>query len=146
MNQYAKEIFEALPKDGSKITGGDLRAKISLSRSQYDEGKAWLKEHGLITLGRGRGGSVALIKGAELPEEPKKLSKAEVMKFAREEKEEKSRMHKRHREIHDAAMKLAEENFSDAEKIYVQVWNPDIGECYVYPFYDGTAQAYRALV
>src|SRR5688572_7094827 len=101
MNEASLELLEALPEDGSKITGGDLREKIDLKRSDFDAAKKELKELGLITLGRGRGGSVSRVVGAEIPEAPKKLSKAEVAEIARQAREEKTRAHKRRIELEE---------------------------------------------
>ena len=86
----------------------------------------------MIEVGRGRGGTIARIVGAEAPPEAKKLTKAEIMQIARDERESKSRIQRERDNIANKAEKEARKEFPDASEITIQVWNIDIGMCYAY--------------
>ena len=83
-------VFEALPADGSKISGGKLKDITGLNTTQVQDAKAELKEAGLIVLGRGRGGTLSRVEGATV-ERPVKKTKEEALEIAREEKSAKSK-------------------------------------------------------
>lgn len=132
MDDNAQKILDVLPEDGSKISGGQVLDKVDLSKSEFKKGKEWLRDNGMVELGRGRGGTISRIVGAVAPPEPKKLSKAEVMKIAREERQSKSRIRKQRDRLAEKALKEAEKEFPDATEITIQVWNVDLGMCYAY--------------
>jgi hypothetical protein len=126
LNDNAQKILDALPEDGNKISGGVLRDSISMGRKDYDEGKAYLREHGLVSVGRGRGGTICRIIGVALPTEPRKRTKAEIAEFAREAKEAKSAANKKTRERIELITKdVAEELDIDKDRITVTFYGAD---------------------
>lgn len=90
LSDNAKELFDELPEDGTAISGGNLKFALEISDSEFRQAKAELKEAGLVRFGRGRGGSVARLEGAEVVEIPTPTPE-ERMAVAREVKVAKSR-------------------------------------------------------
>jgi hypothetical protein len=109
ISDNAKVIFELLPDDGTALTGAQILDQIEIGPESFKKAKYELKEAGCVTLGRGRGGSVTRIPGATLPEAAPKLSKAQRMELAREEKAAKSKEQKRI----DAARDLAQKEMAE---------------------------------
>lgn len=94
ISDNAKIIFDLLPDDGEALTGNQIKEQIEFGAESFKNAKKELKEAGCVTLGRGRGGSVKKIVGAELPKAAPKLSRSELMAAAREEKVAKSKQQK----------------------------------------------------
>lgn len=134
MDENAQKLLDALPEDGSKVSGGTILNQLDLSKGEYKKAKAILNEAGMVSLGRGRGGTISRIVGAEPPPEAKKLTRAEVMEIAREEKQALSRDQKMRNQIREAAKKAALKKYPDANIDIdkdIQVWNVDLGKCFV---------------
>lgn len=113
MNPEAQKVFEYLEGKG-KVSGGTVKADLDLKDSEWRKVKDELKEAGVVTTGRGRGGTITRIDGAEPPAEAtKKLSKTEIMAAAREEKVAKSKVMKFHQEIKEYGEKIAAEKFPE---------------------------------
>jgi uncharacterized protein YicC (UPF0701 family) len=145
LEDVSEEVLEYVKSVG-KTSGGKVQAALKISEGAYKQAKEKLNRQGLVRLGRGRGGTIEAIDGAVAPPEPKKLSQAEVMEIAREEKASKSRLEKEIAAITKKALEVAEKEHPEADKIDVQVWNIDLGEVYVYPWYGKSAQTYRVFV
>ncbi len=128
----AKKILEILPDDGSKVSGGHIRQTLGLSKPDFMAAKQELKGAGMVTLGRGRGGSLSLIIGAEPPQENRKLSKAEVMAAAREVKESNNKEQKVTNHIREVAEHKAKMEFPAAKNIVITM-----NDHYVYFEIDG---------
>ena len=60
MIEAAERIFELLPKNGLRLSGSQVKATLDLSDEEYKEAKAELKANGLVILGRGRSGTIAV--------------------------------------------------------------------------------------
>lgn len=118
MDKIAEKVLEYLKTSG-KTSGGVVKDKLGLRDSEYRAAKKVLKEANLVTLGRGRGGTIEAIDGAEPPPEPRKLSKAEIMEGARAEKEAKSKSQKHHDFIKKTGEAVAKKEFPDSE---TEVW------------------------
>ncbi len=125
MNDIAEKIFEYLPEDGSKVSGGQIKKDLEISAKDFKAAKSFLKGKGVVEVGRGRGGTISRI-ASEIPEE-KKLSKAEIMAMAREEKEAKSKAAKRAKRIRAEALSRHSDTFPDASDII-----PTLSDHYVY--------------
>lgn len=115
MNEITARVFNYLKDSGLdvKLSGGTVKDALGLKDSEYRAAKSELKEAGVVTLGRGRGGTISLVEDAEPPAEPKKLSKAEIMAGAREEKEAKGKQEKFHARVFEYGRKVAEDKFPD---------------------------------
>lgn len=134
MDENAEKVLACLPEDGSSISGGQVLDQFDISKSEFKKGKKWLRENGMVTVGRGRGGTISRVVGAEPPPEAKKLTRAEVMEIAREEKQAISRDQKMRNQIREVAKKAAEEKYPGAAidvNRDIQVWNVDLGRCFV---------------
>lgn len=129
-----------------KTSGGKVQYELSISEGAYKQAKDKLKGQGLVGTGRGRGGTIWAIDGAEPPPEPKKITKEERIAFAREEKEAKRGLAKQIANLEQAAREIAEAEHPDADKIEVQVWNVDQGRVFVYPWYGKSAQTHEVYV
>jgi hypothetical protein len=140
MTDDAEKIL-AFVKENGKCSGGTIKDALSLKDSEYRKAKDELSTAGVVTLGRGRGGTMEAIDGATPPPEPKKLSKAEIMAGAREEKEAKSKVQKFHQKIKEYGRQVADKNFPD-NKTEVHIIKADInnlwGEFHIWVWgYDG---------
>ena len=134
MDEYAEKVLACLPEDGTSISGGQILDQFNISKSEYNKGKKWLRDNGMVKVGRGRGGTISRIVGAEPPPEPKKLTRAEVMEIAREEKQAQSRDQKLRNQMREAAKKAAKKKYPSAEIDIdkdIQVFNIDLGKCFV---------------
>ena len=131
MEEYSEKLLAILPEDGTKISGGVAKEACGLKRSDYDAAKKELKELGLITLGRGRGGTLSAIVGAERPVEAPKLSPAEKRALAFEEKKELTKAQKERQTVRDMAEEKAAELYPDAEEIQVTVADVDMGKAWI---------------
>ena len=100
----AKKLFEALPPSGNKVGGITLQRELEISKTEYRKARAELQEQNLVIVGRGRGGSLARIEGAE-PEE--KATQGQALEYAREAKRAKSREQRELDEQVDIAYKWA---------------------------------------
>jgi hypothetical protein len=58
LSPEAQQVLDALPQTGA-ISGGHLRARISIDEDEFKQAKKELRNAGLVILGRGRGGSIA---------------------------------------------------------------------------------------
>lgn len=75
MNEIAKQILELLPNDGSTLSGSQIKATLALRDLEYKAAKQELKDEGIIILGRGRSGTMALaVPGTGSDKETKILS------------------------------------------------------------------------
>jgi hypothetical protein len=145
LEDVSDQVLEHVKSVG-KTSGGKVQSELDISEGAYKQAKDKLKAQGLVTLGRGRGGTIEAIDGAVAPPERKKLSKAEVMEIAREEKEEKRQSKKIVREMREKALEIAEREHPDADKIEIQVWNVNEGRVFVYPWYGKSADTYEVYV
>lgn len=130
VSDNARKLFKALPAEG-KVGGITIREKVGLSMGEFRIAKVELKNAGLIELGKGRGGSLGRVEGAELPPEPKKADPVKRMAHAREAKQELSRAQRERDELREAAIKWGWKNYPEADDIqagfydgswYVEVW------------------------
>ncbi len=125
MTEDALKILELLPEDGSKITGGEILEQIEIGPQSFKNAKRELADLGLVILGRGRGGSVSKVVGAELPVEEPKMSKGEIIALAREAKASKSRESKKTAAIRQyLTTKISKEYDVEEEKVKV-FYGPD---------------------
>jgi hypothetical protein len=122
MNENAQKLFDYLKTSG-KVSGGTAKAELDFKDSEYRKAKEELNNAGVVILGRGRGGTIELVDGAQPPKEPKKLSRAEIMAAAREEKESRSKQKKFHDESKAHGKKIAAKEFpeNDTEVHIVKV-------------------------
>lgn len=60
MNEIAEQIFELLPNNGTTLSGSQIKATLMLRDTEYKAAKQELKDSGLVILGRGRSGTMAL--------------------------------------------------------------------------------------
>lgn len=114
MDEVAEKVLDHIKSVG-KTSGGKIQAELDLSEGAYKRAKDELKGAGLVILGRGRGGTIQAIEGAEPPPEPKKLSKAESMAIAREEKLAKSKEQKKRNDIRAKARQLGEKELGETD-------------------------------
>ncbi len=146
----SSDVYELLPEDGSKVSGGFIREKLNLDKSDFTKAKESLKAENKIICGRGRGGTICrnvdTSSHIKLPEPIKPPTKAERMEHAREVKTYKKADSKRREEIEAEALKIGEKEFPDADFIETHVWNLDSGEVYVFPFYNGVGKTYRTYI
>ena len=63
----AEKVLAALPLDGSSVGGLRLRSSLDLDNDTYTRVKRELQTAGLISLGRGRGGTVARADEVQAP-------------------------------------------------------------------------------
>lgn len=148
MTDDAKKVLELINKDGSKTLGSYLRESSGLGPESFKKAKYELRELGLVELGRGRGGSVSLIVGAKIPEEPHKMSQGEKLAIAREVKVNNSRQKLKNEKITNyLATKLSEELGVKEERLnvlygpgssknYVEVWDKNRRNAKVYRIQD----------
>lgn len=99
LSASAQSLYDALPEDGSMLSGGKLRLAVVMSNTEFDEAKAELRASGLVEVGRGRGGTFGRLTEAstESPqdEEPKVPTLQERAAIAREAKTVKTTQRKR---------------------------------------------------
>ena len=113
LSQLAQKLFEALPPNGAKIGGITLQRELEISKSEYRKARAELQERDLVIVGGGRGGSLARVEGAELPDESaNKKTKGESLEIAREEKKAKSREQRELDEQVEIAYRWAKEKLN----------------------------------
>lgn len=122
MNNETEQVFDYLKGKG-KVSGGTVRSDLELSRTQWTKIKLELAELGLVELGRGRGGTIKLLTDEKPPEE-KKISKAERMAHAREEKESRSKEQKNLDKKRERMFRLAQLKFPDVEIDPIRDINP----------------------
>lgn len=60
MNEVSQQILDLLPKNGLKLSGSQIKATLELEDEEYKAAKTELKEAGLVVLGRGRSGTIAV--------------------------------------------------------------------------------------
>jgi DNA-binding GntR family transcriptional regulator len=89
--EIAKDVFNALPEDGDKLSEKELKALTGLNLGQIKEAKKFLKDNGLTKAYRGRGGYVSRIEGAKFPEEENTMSAGEKRAASRAESAAKQR-------------------------------------------------------
>lgn len=65
LSKYANSILQELPYDGSYIGSLRLRAAVDMSNDAFQAAVAELKQRGVVRVGPGRGGTVALSRPAE---------------------------------------------------------------------------------
>lgn len=133
LSKEARQLYDCLPEDGTAISGGNLKWETEFDTKTYKAAKAELKEAGLVTLGRGRGGSVARIAEVKVEEvAPPPPSKEELLAHAREVKETKTRQQRESEALREHVEDIGRRNFPDAKEIragryanswYVEVWN-----------------------
>lgn len=140
-----EKIFRYLKQVGGKASGGQVREALDLRRTEFDSAKQELKEAGTIILGRGRGGTITLVDGAEAPKEKPKKSKADIARGASESRQANIRIRAERDKIANKALEIAEKEFPDADKLEVQVWT-DWGKCYVTVWEGKKANVYSLTV
>lgn len=145
MTDNSQKVFNVLPTDGSKMSGGKIKERLSLSSVDFDAAKKELKEAGLVTLGRGRGGTMSRVEGAEAPEIEIEKTPSDRLEVAREVKRDKSR---RQREIDRTKAQVLEVGrrrypYADELKVglyngewYVEVWEGREATNYFIPEYE----------
>lgn len=117
LSKEARELLECLPDDGTAISGGNLKWDTEFDTRTFKAAKAELKEAGLVTVGRGRGGTVARIPDAPvkeaLPMPPKeKMAKAREAKVAKgEERKQESKASQEIQERRDIVTKWAAKHY-----------------------------------
>jgi hypothetical protein len=131
MDENALKLLDVLPEDGSKMGGAEVKKLCGLKLSDFKAAKTYLRDNGLVTLGRGRGGSVAAIMGAERPVEAPTLTKGEKIALAHEEKAELTRAQKEREVVREMAKEQANEMYPDADEIQVQVVDVNMGKTYI---------------
>ncbi len=124
ISQDARKLFNAIPADG-KLTGKQAKIKTNLPDLRFTDAKKELKKAKLITLGRGRGGTMIRVEGAELPAEEEVKTPEESLEIAREVKREKSRAQKESDRIKAAVLAAGEKRYPDADKLVVGLYQND---------------------
>ena len=132
ISDNARKVFDALPIDGSKLSGGKVKDRTRLNTTEFTDAKAELKKAGLVVLGRGRGGSLArAATDVELPEAPQKKTNEEALEIAREEKAHLTRQQKEYQAMREHVESVGWGWYPDADDIrpglyedryYVEVW------------------------
>lgn len=75
MNSIKQSVLDAIPNEGDKLSGGEVKKRFGLIDEDWKSIKAELSQQGLVILGRGRGGSVTRsgqTKPLPVPEKPKR--------------------------------------------------------------------------
>jgi hypothetical protein len=144
LNENARKLFNAIPVDG-KLTGKQAKIKTGLSDVHFTNAKQDLKKNGLIVLGKGRGGTMIRVEGAELPPEEEVKTPEEALEIAREVKKEKGRAQKEQDKIKAAVLAAGERKFPEADKLviglyqgdyYVEVWKDNKADTEFIPEYE----------
>lgn len=130
MNELADKVFDYL-KDKGKVSGGTVRNDLQLNKSDWSKAKLELAEHGLVKLGRGRGGTIQLLTDEKPPEE-KKVSQAERMAFAREEKQYISSQQKQINRVREKAEKFIKSKIGNDVDFWVEPRYPIDGSFIAY--------------
>lgn len=130
LSSTALKVLEALPAESS-VSGGKLKDRLRLSSLEFKAAKDELREAGLVTLGRGRGGTVTRIPDKEY-EPPVKVAPVERMAIAREVKQAKSRERQEMDTLREHVTNIGKKRHPDADEIkaiwsgyhgwYVEVW------------------------
>lgn len=60
LSNTSQDILNLLPNNGTTLSGTQIKSTLALRDLEYQEAKHQLKECGLVVLGRGRGGTMAL--------------------------------------------------------------------------------------
>lgn len=126
LSDEAQQILDTLKEfPDNSGTGGEIKEATSMKDHIFKKAKVELKDAEMITLGRGRGGRVTLVEGAEPPaEETKGLTKADHMALAREEKEAKKAKKLQYEAQKKEALEAAKKEFPDLD-------------CEFHTFYEG---------
>ena len=124
LNDNARKLFNAIPAEG-KLTGKQAKIKTGLSDIHFTNAKQDLKNEGLIVLGKGRGGTMIRVEGAELPPEKEKKTAEDHLEVAREVKREKSRAQKESDRIKAAVLAAGKKKFPKADKLVVGLYQDD---------------------
>lgn len=141
ISDNARKLFNALPPEG-KVGGMSIRDRAGLSAHDFRLAKLELRDAGLVELGRGRGGSLGRIDGAELPPEPKKPSVEERLADAREIKAERSKAQRERDALREHVIEVGRRHFPDAKEIipglygngwYIEVWDDNGAQVYAVP-------------
>jgi hypothetical protein len=140
MDENAQKLLDVLPPDGEKMSGGNAKEACGLKLSDFKAAKAYLRDNGLVTLGRGRGGSLAAIVGAERPIEAPKLTQGEKLELAREEKASISRAQKERDAVREMALEKAMELYPDADGYQIVVADVNMGKTYIAVWKDKEAR------
>lgn len=131
----ARRVFNLLPADGRRLSGIKVKDSLTLGSIEFKKAKRELKAEGLIELGKGRGGTLGRVEGAELPEAPEEERKPTIeenLAHAREEKAAKSKYQKDLDALKDHVKSVGERRFPEADEIvpklynqqwYCEVWN-----------------------
>ncbi len=138
LSDEAKELFEYLPEDGTKVGGITAKKDLKWGTVQFQKAKDALREEGLVAFGRGRGGSIARVEGKEIPQGP---TPQERMAVARAAKASSTRISKLRERVIERARAVAVAECPDADKIEVAlydtplhplitVWKDGIGQNY----------------
>lgn len=114
----ARKLFNALPADGRTIGGGKVKDRTGINTHDFKKAKDELKKAGLIGLGRGRGGSLFRLEGAELADEAvEEVADADAMAEVREAKLHKSRAQKERDAMEELILAVAKRNHPEADEI-----------------------------
>lgn len=60
MNEVEQQILDLLPNNGTRLSGSQIKATLGIMDHEYKDAKQVLKDQGLVILGRGRSGTIAL--------------------------------------------------------------------------------------
>ena len=60
MNEVEQQILDLLPENGTRLSGSQVKTSLGIMDHEYKDAKQTLKDQGLVVLGRGRGGTIAL--------------------------------------------------------------------------------------
>lgn len=146
LSSTAQRIFDHLPPDGTKLSGGKIQSALSLSPDEYRAAREELKSEYLVVTGQGRGGTLGRFdteEPARKPEPKKEVTKVERMAHAREVKSANSRERKRTAELKEIARDFMHEQGhtqvelrhvtftgSDYEKPMIEVWDGPRAQIY----------------
>lgn len=131
MDALAQRLIAALPKDGSKISGGTIKDRLGIGTIEYGQAKKELKEEGFVELGKGRGGTISLTDKGKTYTPPKVTTLEERLEVAREVKAEKSKAEQERDTMREAIVQIGWQRHPDADDIkpglyedryYVEVW------------------------
>jgi hypothetical protein len=138
----AKQIFEALPKDGSKVSEAEIKKITGLNLGKIKDAKKWLKQNDIIQSYRGRGGYFSLPEGASFPEEENTMSTEEKIAATREEKKIKKRETQNRRNQQEKIKRYVSEQFPDSDHIEVFWFGNTEDKFYVWVWKDKEADTY----
>lgn len=138
----AKQIFDALPEDGTKVSEVQIKEITGLNLGKIKDAKKWLKQNNIIQSYRGRGGYFSLTEGASFPQEENTMTKEEKIAASREEKKIKTREIQNRRNQQEKIKSYAFEQFPEADEVNVFWFGNTEDRFYVWVWKDKKADTY----